>query len=396
MRAILFLLFLAIFSVSLAAGDWPQDNAVKKLEAVRSSLQKGDFKAFSALVIPSKKQALTPEIFKKAKDMVLQMIPDPAKNKPIRFESNADKAIMVFKVNSPNPKMLMLGTAVFVKSANDWKLDLGQAYSKGILKKGDEKAQITKELAADPKFSLNSSPAAKPAPASAPASPQPVAKKPISPPLPVLPGSKSKRFRAGTILAAEITNRKINFKNRNKYDSPESFKKAEERQDPEGVYAFACLAVKLDPRRSIGKYDYILSDGVNDFKCYALSLNDEDFDFDKWEIKNCNRNDICRLLYEVKLPPVDIKKMKKIQYALQFKILGDSGKEIIIPFQNIGDKDFTACNKIPAMGMLAIDEPTRPGALPPGKKPAATPKPAPKSKATGALPEDIGPSLPAK
>jgi hypothetical protein len=203
-------------------------------------------------------------------------------------------------------------------------------------------------------------------------------------------GLNSLKFRSGVITAAELTTKNIPIKNVSPYASPQQHKPAEQREDSGAQYAFAVVTVKLDPGRSIGMYDYVLSDDANDFPCYAIAKNDDEFDFDQWDVRDPAPNDSYRLLYEVLLP---ISENVKIQYGFKFKLLPTMDKPLTIPFSNNGDKGPTPVAKIPAAGILPIDSPSAPVLPPPpDKKGKKGEKDEPTEKT--AVPDDIGASIP--
>ena len=121
-------------------------------------------------------------------------------------------------------------------------------------------------------------------------------------------------FASGKIVDATITNDRIKWKYRKDYtiflNSGKNITKILKKFNEEGLadktsrlpkkgFLFAIITLTLNDKKSIGKFDYTLKKGPIQFKCQAVTKDDELFDPAKWEFKAEGAFTKYKLLYEV-------------------------------------------------------------------------------------------------
>ncbi len=153
----------------------------------------------------------------------------------------------------------------------------------------------------------------------------------------------AKRFYAGKVLMAEI-------KPISSSDTPK-ITNISEFAPPVPGDEYALITVKLDPKRSIGVYDYVLTAGSDEYPCVAIAedgIPPGGFDASVWEIKNTSDKKKYLLLFKLSSPV-----HKK--YTLKFKLRPNAGLDPELTFVNVKDKPFTKAAKVPDDGMLGIN-----------------------------------------
>ncbi len=141
---------------------------------------------------------------------------------------------------------------------------------------------------------------------------------------------KTAKFRAGKILAAEVSSKKPEIASNKQHNTAN------------GIWAQ--VVIKLNPGRSIGTYDYVLVADDNEFPCRAVAMNDDEFDASKWELKEAGGQK-CRLLFNPE-------RSGDGKYQLKVKLVESSYNQSAIFFTDKKDADFTEASKVPDEGML--------------------------------------------
>ncbi|MDD5698509.1 MAG: hypothetical protein PHH77_07815 [Victivallaceae bacterium] len=148
-------------------------------------------------------------------------------------------------------------------------------------------------------------------------------------------------FRLGEILSAEISRNKVTVRNLDKYDYAFKFRH----------YAYAVVAVRLHPGRSLGIYDFQLKFKGKVYKCVALQINGGYFDADRWQMLNTNPETIYSLLFI--LDSEVFGNAKKTLSATLVYVLNNSGQtDYPLPFKFINYDPLTAAEAIPKNGIF--------------------------------------------
>ena len=144
-------------------GTFSQKDAVALFNRYRKALSEGDFNAFVACVYeppesagegPSFKDA-TQEDFTQFKDFLLEMTPDPAASKILRFDSNEEAALLVILSDLKNADYITLSALKFVSEKSRWKM-FPKFYDNTFPRKDPQadKTAIAKELEVNPELQL--------------------------------------------------------------------------------------------------------------------------------------------------------------------------------------------------------------------------------------------------
>lgn len=179
-------------------------------------------------------------------------------------------------------------------------------------------------------------------------------------------GEKSARFRAGTVISAEISSAKPEVLDESPF---------EPYKETKGL-AWAEVVVRLDKGRSLGVTDYVLVHSGNEYKCLAIAEDDKIYSvrdqvFEKTNIFGCYR-----LLFPIQFP-----QNNKNDFELRFKLLASPMPDVPLKVRHLGATRFTETEKIPPEGSLGVlyvekeaKKPAPPAPVP--AKPAAPAAPA--------------------
>jgi len=160
-------------------------------------------------------------------------------------------------------------------------------------------------------------------------------------------GSPTKlRFRSGWVLAAEV--RPVNSEdpieviNVNEYDPPSKVI---------SDVGYAAVTVSLDKGRSLGIYDYILTNGKGvEFSCVALQIENGKYDAGRWQIKDTMPDRRYTMLFKVQLPNAG-----KPEYYLRYILLEGKPQNLALAFRNVRSSFFTKPGSVPDEGIIGID-----------------------------------------
>lgn len=179
------------------------------------------------------------------------------------------------------------------------------------------------------------------------------------------------KFRSGEALSAEISSLAPPLNNLSRFEQANKIQNK----------LYAVIFAKLDKGRSIGIYDYTLSDGSTEYQCVAIKDSATDpFDNGKWEYSSNTDGKIYMLLFIVNGP---LPKDKPVKYTLKSKLFDNTIVNPVIEFKNIGNAAFSNPQNIPPEGNIGVlPPPPAPTPAPAAAKPAAppaaaTPAPAP-------------------
>lgn len=190
------------------------------------------------------------------------------------------------------------------------------------------------------------------------------------------------KFRSGEAIAAEITSLTQNVSNLSRFEQSTNIKNK----------LYAVIFLKLDKGRSIGIYDYVLSDGNTEYQCAAIKESiGEPFDNSKWEYATNTDGKTYMMLFIVNGP---LPKDKPVKYTLKSKLFDNTIVNPVIEFKNIGAAAFSNPINIPAEGNIGVAPPPAPVAAAPAKP--ATPAPAAAPPAKPATPAPAPAAAPAK
>lgn len=146
-------------------------------------------------------------------------------------------------------------------------------------------------------------------------------------------------FRSGKILSAEIQEKAPDIINISKWEPPSTITKN---------IGWAVVVVKLDRKRTIGIYDYILKNkNGTTFPCVAIREKTGPFDAGNWQIEKTTPNKLYSMLFKVEKPK------GKPQFDLVFNLPVDSTKAIPLEFQIVDE--YTSPDKIPQTGIYGIE-----------------------------------------
>ena len=148
-------------------------------------------------------------------------------------------------------------------------------------------------------------------------------------------------FRLGEILSAEISRNKVTIKNLNAADYNIKFKH----------YAYAVVALKLQPGRSISIYDFKLKFKNKEYKCVALRSGSKHFNTKNWQFSKTSPRVLYSLLFIVNSEYLG--NAKKTLTADLLYALNKSGKfDYPLPFKFVNYTNLTQASKIPAGGIF--------------------------------------------
>ena len=157
----------------------------------------------------------------------------------------------------------------------------------------------------------------------------------------VAAADQTARFRSGTILAAELSTKKPEITNSNKYDPLPVY---------DGAVGYAVLFVKFDAGRTFTTYDYVLTNSSKTFRCCAVAEGGAQFNTDIWELKTTDPEKIYRLLFIVQILPTE----DQFDYNLRFKLFQSPVPSVKIRFVNLDKNRFSYTSEVPATGTLGI------------------------------------------
>ena len=144
---------------------------------------------------------------------------------------------------------------------------------------------------------------------------------------------KFKRFRMGRILNAEVTSKKLQFRELTKAAYPQKYSKV----------SFAAVTVQLDQGRSISKYDFVLKSGSKEYPCVAIR---KDNGVEKWEFKKTDPSSLYTLYFMFDGSG------ETSQLELKYKLSHRGHLKVTLNFKDQGSSDFTSPKKISRKGML--------------------------------------------
>ena len=146
-------------------------------------------------------------------------------------------------------------------------------------------------------------------------------------------------FRLGQILSAEISRNKVTIRNLNSKDYGINFKH----------YAYAVVAFKLQPGRSISIYDFKLKLKNKKYKCIALRAGARHFDTKNWQLVKTSPKTLYSLLFIVNSE--DLGNARKTIQANLLYTLNNSGQaDYEVPFKFVNYADLTQVSRIPEGG----------------------------------------------
>ncbi len=178
-------------------------------------------------------------------------------------------------------------------------------------------------------------------------------------------GERTARFRAGTVVSAEISSTKPEVLDESPY---------EPYKDTKGL-AWAEVVVKLDKGRSLGVADYVLVHSGNEYKCLAIAEDDKVYSVRDWTFDKTNIFGSYRLLFPIQFP-----QSNKNDFELRFKLLPSPMPDIPIKVRHMDAAPFPETSKLPpdgALGLSAAEMRAAKKAASASAPSAAAPAPAP-------------------
>lgn len=197
-------------------------------------------------------------------------------------------------------------------------------------------------------------------------------------------GERTARFRAGTVISAEISNKKPQILDESPY---------EKYKEVKGI-VWAEIVVKLDKGRSLCAADYILVNNGNEYKCLAIAEDDKTYSVNDWLFDKTNIFGCYRLLFPIQAPQAN-----KGDFELRFKLLASPMPDVPLKMRSMDNLPFTETSKLPpdgALGLSVIDikgVKKTPAPVPAAPAPAAPAAPA--AAAPAATPAAPAPAAPA-
>ena len=166
--------------------------------------------------------------------------------------------------------------------------------------------------------------------------------------LPALAGAPAEAgtvtFRAGEVLAAELSSSKPKVANEERYPVKIPFRRP----------LYALVTVLPAPGRTLSVYDYALEAYGNTYPCLALRRGDEPFDAANREFTRLGKEERFGLLFVVDASAVGLNPTEE----LQLRALYAKGKNAAVPliFENLKAAPFSEAKTIPAAGKFKVDD----------------------------------------
>jgi uncharacterized protein YgiM (DUF1202 family) len=149
------------------SGALSRSDALNLYKRFRRALEDSDFKAFLAVVYVPRKPAgkatettpgeeITHESFAKMKDLVLEMSPDPAVCKLLKFDSDVKAAILVFQSDPNSADNITLSAVMMAAEEGQWRV-LPGSYDDVFSRQNPraDKAAIAEKLKTNPMLQLS-------------------------------------------------------------------------------------------------------------------------------------------------------------------------------------------------------------------------------------------------
>jgi len=115
-------------------------------------------------------------------------------------------------------------------------------------------------------------------------------------------------IRCGTITAVVLSSAPVTMRNLDAMLEAENYAPTGNEEDftlieqaPSEGKQYAIISIRLDPGRSIGRYDYLLTYGDQSFACVAMAMGDRPYDARNWQFIHQVSQPPIRLLYEIPL-----------------------------------------------------------------------------------------------
>lgn len=132
-------------------GDPLEQELVAIANDFRKALEDADLETFDKYNPTDKKT--DPEEFAQIKGVLLMMLPDFTNAKGLKFEHDERDALLVYRINLENDKMINLGSMRFTKVNDSWKF-AGGIHTASFASAGDKEDEkaIAQKLEEEPKF----------------------------------------------------------------------------------------------------------------------------------------------------------------------------------------------------------------------------------------------------
>ncbi|MCP3967165.1 MAG: hypothetical protein GY750_01395 [Lentisphaerae bacterium] len=148
-------------------------------------------------------------------------------------------------------------------------------------------------------------------------------------------------FRLGRIYAAEITRSRVYVSGLKDTTFKTNFSSK----------AYAMVAVRLQPGRSLSIYDFALRIDGTEYPCVGLRSGSSSFSYTKWKQSSTSTGEFYSMLFIVNASDIN-SSAKNVKGTLVYKLKSGGKTETAIPFKNIRYSSLTSSSDIPAKGMF--------------------------------------------
>jgi hypothetical protein len=151
----------------------------------------------------------------------------------------------------------------------------------------------------------------------------------------------NKRFRYGTVLAAQMSKRMVAVSNLNSYDTS-VLKHIDSK-------IYAEVVVRLDKGRSLSVFDFSLKKNSSIYSCIAIREGNGDFNATKKTLTAAD-DKLYTLLFIVDIP--EYSSSSELYYTLRFNLSNSGMVDTPLHFQNLYYSSFSGLDSIGKNGIL--------------------------------------------